>query len=74
MPRRPTRFDIVISQLMKEAEDGDVGEPPLSGYQVGGKFYSVNGLAKSRSIAAAYKNAPPAIRYGALQRRTKKTL
>jgi hypothetical protein len=59
---------------MKEAEDGDGAEPPLSGYQAGGKFYSVNRPVKSRNIAGTYENARPAIRYGAVQRRTKKTL
>lgn len=30
MPKRPTRFEILIPQLMKEAEAEDASEPPLS--------------------------------------------
>jgi hypothetical protein len=39
MPRRPTRFEILILQLMKDAEVGDVAEPPPSEYRVSGRFH-----------------------------------
>jgi hypothetical protein len=37
MPRRPTRFEILVPQIMKEAEARESAEPP-SGYPVNGQF------------------------------------
>ena len=51
MPRRPTRFEILIPQLMKEAEAGDVAEPPSSGYQVSCKFDMENWSVTAFSVS-----------------------
>jgi hypothetical protein len=51
MPRRPTRFEILIPQVMKEAEAGDVAEPPLSGYQVSGKLDMENWPVTAFSVS-----------------------
>ena len=51
MPRRPTRFEILIPQLMKDAEAGDVAEPPPSEYQVSGRFYLENWQVTAFSVS-----------------------
>jgi hypothetical protein len=51
MPRRPTRFEILIPQLMKEAEADDMAEPPLSGYQVSGKLDMENWPVTAFSVS-----------------------
>lgn len=51
MPRRPTRFEILIPQLTKEAEADDAAEPPSQGYQVTGRFHPDSWPMSSVSVS-----------------------
>jgi hypothetical protein len=60
MPRRPTRFEILIPQVMKEAEADDAVEPPSSGYQVSGRFCPASWMAAPFSVSFALNRIGPA--------------
>ena len=62
MPRRPTRFEILIPQLMKEAEVGDVAEPPSSGYQAIGRFDLGNWSVTPLSVSFILTERPAGCR------------
>jgi hypothetical protein len=53
MPRRPTRFEILIPQLTKEAEADDAAEPPSQGYQVTGRFHPDSWPMSSVAVSVA---------------------
>jgi hypothetical protein len=60
MPKRPTRFEILIPQAMKEAEAEHAVEPPSSSYQVSGRFCPASWMVAPFSVSFALSRTGPA--------------